>query len=387
MKSIVYVLSVLMFSCAENQTPAEHKEDISTHAPELVTFSKEQFERVGIKLGRVEMKNIRSVVRANGFLKVPPQNQADISIPVGGIVQSIVVREGDFVAKDDTVAWLRHPDYIKLQEDYLITKSRLIYLDGEYNRSKSLSASQFESEKNLQEIASAYLAERARSLSLAQQLELINIPLNDVEEGNFARSIPLLSPIAGSVTKILSSIGMYADPEKPILQVVDNSHVHVDLLIYEKDIFRIRPGQTVHFVLTNQNNREIDGVVFSVSKAFENDSKSLAVHADIKNPAQHGLIPGMFVNALIEVDSSRSPCLPSAAIVDVEGKKGIFVLHESEAVSFSFRFVEVKTGEEDLGLTEIVPLGEFSETAQVVVEGAYYVKSKMIQSDDEGHGH
>ena len=74
----------------------------------------------------------------------------------------------------------------------------------------------------------------------------------------------------------------------------------VDLLVYEKDLFKIKIGQTIRFVLTNRSNQEITGKVFSTGQAFQNETKSVAVHADINN-SKAGLISGMFVSALIDI--------------------------------------------------------------------------------------
>ena len=52
--------------------------------------------------------------------------------------------------------------------------------------------------------------------------------------------------------------------------------------------------------MTNQNQKEIVGTVFGVGKAFENDTKAVAIHAEIENKNEE-LISGMYVNALIDL--------------------------------------------------------------------------------------
>ena len=81
--------------------------------------------------------------------------------------------------------------------------------------------------------------------------------------------------------------------------------------------------------LTNQNNSEIKGKIFSIGKSFENDTKSVAVHADIVNDKQT-LISGMYINALIDVGSNGVQALPLDAIVKADGREFIFVLEEHE---------------------------------------------------------
>ena len=136
--------------------------------------------------------------------------------------------------------------------------------------------------------------------------------------------INITAPISGNVSEVYVTIGSAAEIGKPLFNIIDNSKMHVDLLVYEKDLFRVKPGQKVRFILTNQGNQEIGGKIFSVGKSFENDTKSVAVHADIVNEKQL-LIPGMYVNALIDIGVNKVPSLPVDAVIKAEGREFIFV--------------------------------------------------------------
>ena len=99
------------------------------------------------------------------------------------------------------------------------------------------------------------------------------------------------------------------------MNIVDNSKLHVDLLVYEKDLFKVKQGQNVRFILVNQDNTEINGKIFSVGKSFENETKSVAVHADISN-FQQKLIPGMYVKCTYRCSEQiMLKLLPTEAII------------------------------------------------------------------------
>lgn len=229
------------------------------------------------------------------------------------------------------------------------------------------------------------------------------------------------APILGYVTEINITLSSSAEPGKPLLTIVDNSKLHVDLLVYEKDLSKVKPGQTVRFVLTNQDNTEITGKVFNISQSFENDTKSVAVHADIVNPG-HKLIPGMYVNALIDVGTHQVEALPVEAVVRAEGREYIFILeegheqpshddkdgddhnhdhdvaqghshddgheHKEEEKTYHFRRIEVKTGTSQLGFVQVTPLQKIEENAQIAVRGAYYIQSHLVKNQGGGgHAH
>ncbi|MEP7128272.1 MAG: hypothetical protein ABI729_05365, partial [Chitinophagales bacterium] len=58
---------------AEAPAAEEH-----TQATTEVSVTKEQYSALKIQLGSVEQKNLTSVLKATGFLKVPPQSKANI---------------------------------------------------------------------------------------------------------------------------------------------------------------------------------------------------------------------------------------------------------------------------------------------------------------------
>ena len=220
----------------------------------------------------------------------------------------------------------------------------------------------------------------------------------------------MLAPISGNLTEIYIKIGTNVEAGKPLMNIVDNSKLHVDLLVYEKDLFKVKIGQNVRFVLVNQDNSEVKGKIFSVGKSFENDTKSVAVHADISNNQQK-LIPGMYVNALIDVGSNNVKAVPTEAIIKADGREFIFVLEEghkeeahdekeghnhedgheheeTEGKTFHFQRIEVKSGTTQLGYTQVTLLQKIDANAKIVLKGAYYIQSHLIKNEGGGgHAH
>ena len=70
---------------------------------------------------------------------MPPQNQADVSVFTTGIVKTINVIEGQRVSKGQTIATIESPEFTKIQEAYLTSKSNLEFLKLEFERQKTLS--------------------------------------------------------------------------------------------------------------------------------------------------------------------------------------------------------------------------------------------------------
>lgn len=412
MKKLIYATALLIVTgCGkerpETAAPQKAEPEKTEAAPDQgVELNQAQYDAAAIELGTFSMKNLSEVVHANGYTKLPPQNQADVSVFVSGIVKSIAVIEGQAVRKGQVISRIESPEFTRIQQDYLTSRSNLAFLKLEYERQRVLSEEEVSARKVFEKTRAEYEVEKARFASLGEQLRTMNI---DPGRGPVS-TVPVVAPISGSITEVNIRIGTNVTPGTPLVNIVDNSQLHVDLLVYEKDLHKVKTGQDVRFVLTNQNNTEIKGTIFSVGKAFENETKSVAVHADIANEKQQ-LIPGMYVNALIDVGAHTVAALPVDAVVKAEGKEFIFLLessyekkpsakedhdgHDHDPVpaketagkTYRFRRIEVKTGSAQLGYVQVTPLQDIGD-AQLVLKGAYYIQSHLLKSGGEGgHAH
>lgn len=389
---IIITINLSLISCKSkdkdnNESQAE-KNNTKELAPNTVEITNEQGKTIGLELGVIEQRNLRSVIKASGHLEVPPQNKANVSTFMGGVVKSIHVREGEYVKKGQALVSLEHADFIKLQEEYITSKANFSFQEKEYKRQKELFEQNAGSGKIFQQSESNYISQKAKLNSLESQLKLLSINLDKLNQGEITPSIIVKAPIEGYVGHIEVNTGVYVEPSKTIVEIIDNSQIHVDLLVYEKDLFKVKLGQKVNFILSNQENKQVVGEIFGINKAFENETKALTVHAEIKNNDKLGLIPGMYVNALIDVGNQQVNAVPQDAVVKSNGKEYIFLTdkkaekHADKAEEhISFKLTEVVSGLTDLGYTEIKPIHELPSDAHVVVKGAFFLLSKMKESE------
>lgn len=126
----VMVLAIFVSACGNKENHNEndghsHDEEEKTevneehHDEDEVMLSQQQYDALKMKIDTLALRNMSGYVEANGTLEVPPQNEAAITTVVGANVVSIEVIEGDKVNKGQVVAYLSHPNIIKLQTDYL----------------------------------------------------------------------------------------------------------------------------------------------------------------------------------------------------------------------------------------------------------------------------
>ena len=385
-KSIFFIFSVLfLFSCSsgasdenkDKQPPVEEEKSTA------LSLTSEQMQSVGISIGTVEQKNLNTIVKANGQLAVPPQNKADVSVLSGGIIRKITVLEGQQVKKGQVLATIENQDLIRIQQEYLTAKNNFSYVAAEYERQKQLQAAGAGTGKFYQSAAANYNSERARISAFESQLRQMGIATGKISGGNIISQFPLLSPISGTVGQITANTGAFVQPGTSIMEVVDNSKIHCDLIVFEKDLMKVKIGQSVDFMLTNQENQQIRGTINGINKSFENESKGVIVHAVIKNTAHQNLIPGMYVTALISVGTELKPAVPIDAVIRSEGKEYIFVVTAESKSAVNFVKTEVRTGVTELGYIQINPLNKLAENVKIVTKGAFYLQSMSAGSAEE----
>lgn len=398
-KSSLFILSISLFllvSCGKKQAEEEHEEDKSETE---VVLTEVQATTIGIETGRIEMKNLNTIIKANGYTAVPPQNRADVSTLIGGVVKDIFVLEGTFVSKGKTLATIQNLEVSEMQEEYQSAVANIEYLEQEFKRQKTLTDENVNPRKAFQEVKSKLASERAKAQAAKNKLQALNVSTN-----GSTSLVPIVAPISGYVGKISVTKGAFAETGITLFEVVDNTQMHLDLNVFEKDLGKISIGQEVDFVLTNQSNKSIKGKIFGINKSFSNESKTVAVHAKINSSDTKDLISGMYVAANINISNQTVPALPKDAVVKNGDKYFIYIKEdEKEAWKESekdkhkdneegekhneihFKAVEVATGTTDLGYTEIKPIEEIPSNAKIVIKGAYYLLAQSKGGGEHEH--
>lgn len=378
------------------ETATKQVEEAAAEGIKEVHLNAAQYKATGLVLGGFDKKNLSDVINANGYTKLPPQNQAQVSVPLSGTIKTIKALEGQYVKQGQILATLQSMAYNnlrlereKLTQDLQQSEGNLSYLRLEYARQKELSEENVNAKKVFQKVSSDVNLEEIKIRGLQNQIAILSQNI-EISGNSTSPIINITAPISGHITDVNVNIGSAVDVGKPLFTIVDNTKMHVDLLVYEKDLFKVKAGQTVRFILTNQNAAEYKGKIFNIGQSFKNETKSIAVHADIDNE-KHTLISGMYVNALINVGSNLVNALPQEAVIKAEGREFIFIFEgeekEGDTKAYHFQRIEVKTGAAQLGFVEITPLQTFEMTKKIVVKGAYYLQSHLQVSESGGEGH
>lgn len=374
-RSLFVLTLVFASSCTSRERPPK-AESRSVDSTEVV-LTREQFNTAALQLGKVEQRSISGTIRANGMLDVPPQNLVTVSAPLGGFVKTTSLLQGMKVKQGQVIVTLEHPDYIQLQQDYLESKSQLDFLKLEYQRQEELSRENVNAAKTLQQARSNYWSTQARVQGLSAKLKFININPVELEKGSISNSITLYAPISGYVTQVNVNIGMHVNAADVMFRIMDNNHLHAEAQVFEKDITKLKIGQKVRLILSNDVKERIAKVYLIGKEITAERTVRVHCHLEQEDPS---LIPGMYFSAVIETDSQVADVLPENAVVRFDGKDYIFVVMDS--VSLRYRMTEIQRGSAgDKYIAVVLPPG-FPAKSQVVVRGAYELLSFLKNTSE-----
>ncbi|WP_316838626.1 efflux RND transporter periplasmic adaptor subunit [Pedobacter gandavensis] len=378
MKSIVFkYLPVLLFPVLIYGCSSSAKEE--SNAPliieeSIVQLSPEQVKQIDLKLQEVQPREISTVLKLSGQIEVPPQNLVSVSVPLGGYLKSTQMIPGTRVRKGQVLATIEDPQYIQLQQDYLSTKNKLGFALKEYNRQRELHTAKAGSDKVLQQAENEYRNFSIESKALAEKLRLIGLNPAKLTEDNISRTVGIYSPINGYVSKVNVNIGKYVLPSDVIFELVNPDNIHLNLTVFEKDLAKIKIGQQVMaFSNAKPDKKHLTKVVL-VSHAL-NEERSTAVHCDFDQYDQK-LVPGMYMNAVVQVNNDKVDALPEDAFVNFENKDYVFVSNGKD----NFKMTEVKKGGTEQGFTALL---SDLKGKNIVVKGAYSLLMKLKNTTEE----
>ena len=377
MKNIILIINIalLVTSCGNDnkQNDAENEQPTQENT---LTLTDEQYKNAAIETAKIFTSNISSVLKLNGKIDVPPQSLVSVSVPLGGYLKSTKLLPGMHIRKGDPLAVMEDIQYIQLQQDYLTAKAQLSLTESEYNRQKELNQSKATSDKVFEQVRTNYQTQLVLLKSLEEKLKLIGLNPQRISAGTISKSINIYSPISGFVSAVNVNIGKYVTPSDILFELVNPNDIHLNLTVFEKDINKLAVGQKLLAYSNSHPQTKYPLEVILISKNISGQNAA-EVHCQFKQ-YDNGLLPGMFMNAEIEVSTHNANVLPEEAIVRFENKHYVFV----EKGKQTFEMKEVQTGNAENNLVEIINAEQF-DNENIVVKNAYTLLMALKNESEE----
>ena len=243
--SLICCLLLTLASCQKESEPDDSAATASVAAADStsineITLTEPQFKAIGVQLGTVKTETVSTEIKVNGRVDLPPENRASVSLPVSGKIRYVKALPGQAVRKGELLATLESFDFIQLQQDYLQNTSQLTFLEKELERQRTLSAENVGARKNYEQAQANYGSTKALTQSLAAKLRLLGLSTESLLKNGITSAARIVSPVNGFITLANINLGKEVAAGQELLEIIDKSHMHIELNIFEQDAAAIQ---------------------------------------------------------------------------------------------------------------------------------------------------
>jgi membrane fusion protein, heavy metal efflux system len=374
---IVIAFSIVACGKKETQNDTNNQEQIAHNPSDSLSLTTEQLKLMNIELGNSEKRSFSGSIVANGKVTVLANDMADISSPLQGTVVKINVHEGQFVKKGTLLMEMTSSDIISLQRDYLVAQSELFFLEKELERQQIMSIENVGASRNEQEVRSKVMMQKAILKTTASKLKLVGIAPPPYD-GDIVEKIRIYAPISGYIDHFPVSIGTTAMEGTKLAHIKSFEDPHADVMVYERDLQKIKPHQAVRMRFADPSVPEVIGHVEYIGRDIDPTTKTITLHIPFTPPAGKTIATDMILTAFIETSSAHPlTAIPESAVVQDEGKFYCFVIEKKDGKTLIFKKVEfVPTG-----MTQGWVGISGTEGKQLVVRGANVMMSESKKSE------
>ncbi len=210
-------------------------------------------------------------------------------------------------------------------------------------------------------------------------------------------TIPIIAPFKGRIVERVVTVGQVVDISTKLFKLIDLSTVWVWANIYEKDLGRVKIGQTAYITVTPYPDRVFTGKITYILDTIDPATRTVKVRAELENPptppftkgGQGGLLkPEMFASVKIGVGQVISLAVPESAIQRDGENTIVFVARDENTSSSASPRAGVRGGL--IFLKRVVAIGPevdgyhpvlsgLKEGERLVTKGAFTLKSESLK--------
>lgn len=228
-------------------------------------------------------------------------------------------------------------------------------------------------------------AQRLRIMGVSANIEALLANPEALSTGRLADEdvtrYEITAPFDGTIITRSAVVSQKAEVNDPLFTIADLSTVWVTANIPESD-FGLLPALQkgrVRVSATAYPGRSFDASLLSVGASVDPTTRTVPMLAETKNT--DGLLKiGMFVRIILDTSvTSKGLSIPSAAVIEIEGVKGVFVPDSKDPKTFHFRPVKLDRAAGNL----VVVASGLSVGDDVVTAGASLLKSELILQNEK----
>jgi membrane fusion protein (multidrug efflux system) len=305
---------------------------------------KEAETLIPVEVAEVTQGNISAHYSSTANLET--EAETDVVAKVGGVVQKLLVEEGDVVRAGQVLAKL---DDEKLKFQYDQAKASLEKLENEYRRSEELYEKQLISTETYQKAKYDLEVQKAAFRLVELDLEYTAIR----------------TPISGVVAERLIKVGNMIALHQPVFRITGMDTLLAVIHVPERHLSKLRVGQNALLRVDAINGGVFHGSIKRISPVVDPASGTVKVTVEIMDKTRQ-LKPGMFARLQVVYDVHENVLLiPKDALLAEDQSSSVFIVQDS----LVFR-KEVQTGYVNTSHIEVLTGVELGDTVVTIGKGS-----------------
>lgn len=375
MKNLNKYTAILLFiafiSCQTKQETTSDNTENQKQNHSFITLTKNQFSHNDLEIKLPELHNFENTIPLNGKTQVPPNDRAFLMSYSGGYIKHIYKQRGESVRKGENIVSIESPHFIVLQKEYIEIYQELEVIKAELERQNTLFEERIAAKKTLERSQADYQNQLIHKKSLEKELQLYGFSPKEVIKGNLNSIAYLKAPISGMIEELNIQLGQYISAEEQIASIINNENMHLELQAFEKDWHGLAIGQKINFSLPHASSETYQATIEYIGKQVNSETNTIIVQGKIQDKIPH-LVPGIFINALINTHAQEYYALPEDAFVEYEGAYYILQLEDEDENAYYFKRIKVEIIAETADYKSFLGI-EHKKQAKFLTKGAFNV--------------
>nr|WP_274610672.1 efflux RND transporter periplasmic adaptor subunit [Rhodothalassium salexigens] len=310
----------------------------------LLSVSDAQQSALGITVGRADPVSEAFSAPLPGQVVVPNADKQMVTVGAAGVVERMLVNQGERVEKGQVLAELQSPELVQIQRGFIQALLALDLAEREADRDRRLREEGIISERRLQESENALDDARARRAEQRQSLLLAGLAEADLdrltETRQFDSRLVLRAPIAGMVVSQRATVGERLERAAPVYELAQINRLQLEIHAPIDSCRQFTDGLAVSI-----EGGAAAGRVMAVGCIVHRIDQGVLVRAEVTEGLD-ALRPGQLIEAEIArtLDDGEGWRVPRSAVVRRDGRTYLFV---AEAAGFRPLAVDVVAREPD----------------------------------------
>lgn len=301
-----------------------------------IILSRESRDALDVRSAEISTESIPESVLAYATIVSPWQRHAFASSRLAGRISKLHIGPGQVVQAGQVIAEIASPELETLQLEILSAQTDLKLAEqivATLHESRSTVPEQmiFEAENKRSVARNAMEIGRAKWRGLALEESDLDAVLRD--SGRRVEFYPIRSPLSGTIIHADLNVGKVVDAGEHLFEIVDFSKVWAKVGVLERDLSRVKTGQTVELQFFGSPGEVYRSAVQTIGFSLDPQTHLNAVWAEFENPTGRSpaLLPGMsgIARILIPVPSATR-VIPGTALID-DGLAQYVLVEEARA--------------------------------------------------------